>query len=1756
MVKQKKTKEENYEQLSLFEFLSAESDGMGKNNTENFKGSEFSVLWRIGNEKQTNPTGERFSGRNSNNQQYISTRGIDEDTAKEQSKFFRESELYRDNREDDKRSDNGMDSSTTAISISQNSFFHLNNELENSLSIREKYNNNMSAIEVLQNIIHEQRRATYQEKEVLVKYTGWGGCSQVFDENNLKWINERKRLKNLISIREYNNAKASTLTSFYTPFAIIDNIYRIVDKLGFKNGKILEPSCGTGHFFGRMPPDMMEQSVCVGIELDSITGNIAKILYENSDIYIQGFEDIHFAKGGFDLVISNIPFGRYKVFDKEYNQENFDIHNYFIAKSLSMIRNGGLIAFITSTETLDGNNHIREFINQRANFLGAIRLPSNVFMQNGGNTHVSADIIFLQRDDDRLINENEEFLDRDYHKLTPNKKINRYFINHPEMVLGELSERKNKFGSYEIIVNERSYNIDETVGDNHSKYEQEFNKILPFFSEVYEPVNDIVVENKDVLEGIEIERYKANTYFIKNDELYFKDISIATKVDLNDKAKQRIIGQIKIAEAVERVIDDQVNNVADNIYIKHRHELNMLYDEYIIKFGYLNATANTRVFKDDVRSSLLKALEKIESETKTAKKEDIFYKRTVKPRIEIKSVDTIEEAMNVSLNMTGEINLDYMSSIYNKNTELIRDELIKQELAYIDPISKKLLKASEYLSGNVRKKLNIAVAHGYEKNISALKSVLPPKINAEDIKCQLGATWIDDKYVQQFVKEIFNTPNYKIFGLTYDKILGFWIIEKYATYNDPEIDYTWNVAKTDEISIIGTDGEYHTISQPTFNGWDILDCALNSKTPNVYNYWFENDYEGKEIRKRKLNVERTTEARMLVEQMQMRFSEWIFEDIERRTNLVEKYNELFNSIRLQEYDGSYLTFPEMSELYKLENYQKNAVARIMTSNQNTLLSQRVGAGKTFEMIAAGMEMIRLGIRNKLLYVVPNHLVEQWGSDFLKLYPNAKVLIADKKDFQKSKRQLFIHKIATGDYDAIIMAHSSFSLIPVSNETLISGMNHEIEILQQAIENANYEDKINYFGSNRRKQVKQLEKTKKAIENNIKKLTDTRRDEGITFEQLGIDYMFVDEAHKFKNLYIYSSRQNIAGIPNAKSKKASDMLLKTQWLQKNNGRICFATGTPISNTMAELYVLQKYLQSDMLEEMNIHCFDAWAKNFGEVTTSFEISIDGNSFKSKERFCKFFNIQELVTIFKCVAEIQTESMLRKELLNSTTGRKYAVPPRHLEGKPTIIAIEPTTELIDYMENIVKRANAVYNGEVDSRVDNMLKITNDSKKASIDLRLTNDGYLYTGHGNSKLDIIAKQIVKVYNDFDNDKATQLVFCDSSTPNKGKFNVYDELKRILILYGIDENEIAFIHDYDSMKAKQMLFNEVNSGNVRILFGSTEKLGEGTNVQRRMIAVHHVDVPWKASDIEQRNGRAFRQGNMYKEIYEFRYVTKKSFDAYSWQMIETKAFYQKQIIDGTTSTREMEEDNKAFFSYSEIKAIASDNPLIKKKFEIDNEIRRLETLRKQWQKKVFTAQEDKRTLPHDIELFEKQIAILEKDAKIVNQNIISLEDISTKFRIELMGNVYKDMKIAGNFMQELIKNNKTTNNMMIGKFCGFDLNLEYNMNNGWVINLYGSKKYIVDIINVIGRTNFERMIRVLNKIPNQLNIYKERLKNATNNLISANTIIDTEFPDKDKLIQLKMEQKRINQKLSLNKDDIKAKSEDIIIEQDYSELEM
>lgn len=1650
--------------------------------------------------------------------------------------------------EDDPRSNDGVDGSLDVepaiVSIQENGIFHLNDDVESKLSIVEKYNNNVRAIRTLFQIQKEDRRATYDEKLILAKYTGWGSCSQVFDENNAQWKNRRDILKEMLTIDQYATARTSTLTSFYTPFAIVDNMYRIIDKLGFKSGIILDPAYGNGIFTGRMPYDMANDSSINGIELDEISGMIAQKIYDNANIEINGYQSSYLPRDTFDLIITNCPFGNYKVFDKKYSKYNFDIHNYYFAKSLDMVRDGGLIAIITTSETMDGNNGIRDYINERADFLGAIRLPSNLFKDNGANTHVCSDILFLQRHDDKAVNVGEEWLSTTL--FTEHRRINNYFISHPEMVFGKTDERKNQFGTYETIINDKTNEewIDlgfspEDEDFKFKKYDYLFNNIMDHFHEVYNEKEIDEEEQEYIMTTPELSKYLDNSYFLLDDKIYFRMNDKCYLQDFKGKVLERVKGMIEIATCANDVIDAQVKNIEYKQYIEKRNRLNVIYDQFVEKNGHINSQANIRVFKNDVRIHLLRALEKVDRKTGEILKEDLFSIRTIHPDKENKHPETFEEAINICLNTKGKIDTMYISSLLDKDEDKVKNELIDKEYVYIEPFTDKMILARDYLSGNIRKKIENATAVGNSKNIKALENVLPELIPAEDITVQLGATWIDEQYIKDFVNHIFKPRYSGSMEICYESLVGRWIIDGFPSYYSTEITTTYSVAKTDDTDVIGSDGKNHIIRQPEYNGWNLLDDVMNSKTPVIYDYWTEY-LNGEEVRKSRLNMTRTSYARSLAEQLQQEFQEWIFEDDERRENLVEKYNYLFNSIRLQEYDGSYLTFPEMNSNIKLEEYQKNAVARIMTSHQNTLLSQQVGAGKTFEMISAGMEMRRLHLKNKIMYVVPNHLVSQWGKDFLKLYPQAKILVADKKDFQKNNREIFFNRIATGDWDAIIVAHSSFKRIPMDKEFMLKQMNEEIRSVQYAIDEINAQNKL----SENRKRVKVLERTKLSIENNVKRLTDIDRDEGITFDQLGIDYMFVDEAHEFKNLYIYSSRQNVAGIPQTKSEKASDLLMKTQWIMQNGGNVCFATGTPISNTMAELYVMQKYLQNDVLKDMGICCFDAWAMNFGKVVNSFEISVDGNSFKSRERFCKFFNIQELMTTFKMVAEIQTESMLNEALRNSTTGRKMAIPPKMLGGKPKVVVVEPSRELLKYIDNIVERTENIHDGLVNPSEDNMLKVTTDSKKASIDLRLVYDSYPYDPDG--KLAAASREISKLYREYDKDKATQLVFCDSSTPNKDRFNVYDEMKRLLINEGVLESEIAFIHDAKTMEAKQKLFDMVNAGKIRVLFGSTAKLGAGTNVQERLIAIHHLDVPWRASDIEQRNGRAFRQGNMYDEIYEIRYVTKKSFDAYSWQMIETKASYQTQLLEGTSGAREMEEDTRAYLSYSEIKSIASGNPLVKEKFEVENEIRKIETLFKMHQKKMFQAKKSIKELPMVIDEYQNKLGKYGNDSDVAKANVYDIKDIRENFRISLLQKEYDGdhMKEANDVLLNITQQSNDKNELLVGKFCQFDVILKYIIDDGWTIFLHRDQYYKVDTINVVGRVNFERMIKRLSYISMNKEMYERNIELAKERLISAKDISTSSFSERDKLIQLRKRSNEINALLNSKDDDVIINSQE------------
>lgn len=1679
-----------YEQLSLF----------NESIIGNAEGEESSGIFTIKDEWKAQGNIGKFSigdGLNSNE----NAGGSIVEVKKETSQFYGRDQLQSSNPSDSTREDNGMGNTE---SIVQSTNYRIVNKDLKSKS-REKFKRN---IEALTCIKQNKKYLTTKEQEILSFYSGWGGLPQVFDEGNKEWQKERNQLKELVSIEQYQQMKASVLTSFYTPYEVIEGMYKILNHMGFNKGNILDPSMGTGNFFGLMPEDIMENSSLYGVEIDEISGQIAQNLYPKSLIQITGYEKTSFPNDFFDLIISNIPFGRYKIHDLDYNKYNLDIHNYFILKSIDKVREGGIVAFVTSTNTLDGNSEIRSLVHKKADFLGAIRLPNTTFQNNGANTSVISDIVFFQKKEKYdFTRTHVSWLDREH--IGNNVYMNQYFIEHPEMVYGECKVVKNQYGRYTLSVNNQDISFDEMI-----------EKVLHQFpKQIYKENKSINLEESNNQLQLDLYKYKNNEYFIGDGKVYLRQGYEAVEIKKNEDQIKKLI---QIKDSVHNMIIIQKNSNDEEEYQDERQTLNQLYDNYVEKYGYINTRKTISILKNDPNYYMLTALEKVNTETKEVTKSDFFFKRTIKPVVEIKSVDNIFDAFHLSLNRSGKVDVEYIETIYHKSKQIIIDELLENKLAYRLPFEDSEIEiADEYLSGNVRKKLELAKQADarypgmYSQNINDLEQIQPKWLTADEIEVQLGSVWVPSQYYEEFIIQLFEMGSvFKgRYRLNYSQYTGEWILSDYNRW-DVNVTKTWGVPKV-ELS--------YMYSQPEYTGMDLLMDIMNSRLPTIRDYWDE-EVDGKVKRRSRINQTRTTIARNLADKMKLNFSNWIYSDYKRRTNLEEVYNNTLNNYVERKFDGSHLIFPEMNSSLQLEGYQKNAVFRIMSS-KSTLLSQQVGAGKTFEMVTAAMEMKRMKLANKCMIVVPNHLVDQWRNEFLVAYPQANILAATTKDFTSKKRNEFIHKIATNDYDAIIIAHSSFKLIPMSNDIMIKQMEKEIEDIEYGLESLNYNERQNT------RYVKLLERTKKSIESSVQKMTDIPRDNGITFDELGIDYLFVDEAHEFKNLYIYSKMSNVAGVPQTKSQKASDMYMKTSYVLENGGGVCFATGTPISNTMAELYNMQRYLQEETLHECGIFCFDAWAKNFGEVVSSLEISIDGSGFTTRERFNKFFNVPELMTMFRQVAEIQTEGMLKKALSESTTGRTNVIPPKHIGGKPNVVVIEPSSELETYIEQIVERSENIHSGAINPRDDNMLKVTTDSKKASIDLRLIDPCYGYIA--GDKLDAVITNIYNVWKDYEEDKATQLVFCDSSTPSSYRFNVYDEIKEGLMRLGVPNDEIAYIHEAKTEIQKTKLFNRMKCGSTRILLGSTAKLGAGTNVQDRLIAIHHVDVPWRASDIEQRNGRGFRQGNQYSEIYEFRYVTKKSFDSYSWQMIETKASYMNQLLEGMTSSREIEEDNTNIMSYAEVKAIASGNPLIKEKMEVDNEIKKLQLEKQIFNKEKYSAQRNLIALPQSISNTHKKIARIEPDI-LQAQNILNnkIENIEEWFSITIKDQIFRNMKEAGDVLYDMSNHIKRSpDTVRIGQFCGFDFGITDKM-----LTIIGKEREykMMNEVHQIGRINFVRMLKVIQGIPETYENEKLDLEMMKKQQQHYQEMIEATYPEEERLVELLERQRTLNDTLNVS----------------------
>ena len=1592
---------------------------------------------------------------------------------------------------------------------SQRINYHIPNDFEKHQNLKIKYQENVDAIKLLQKIEQENRLATKDEQEILAKYNGWGGLAKVFDINSQEWQEQYKEVKELLTPEEYEKAKASVVNAFYTDKTIIDNIYLGLCRLGFKKGNILEPSAGIGNFLGRIPQNL-EDSKFTAIELDSISGRILKQLYQKEQVYIQGYEKTELQDNFYDVAISNVPFGNYGVSDRRYNRENFKIHDYFFAKSLDKVKNGGIIAFVTSKGTLDKiTPNVREYIAKRAKLLGAIRLPTNAF-RVVANTDVTTDIIFLQKSDKELENRPSWV---DVAKIFDDVYINTYFRSHPEMVMGEFVETTNQFGKDVDVKLDAGANLDEMLTEAINKLP------LNVYKNIEKEENNIseyVIAPNDT---------KPNSYVVMNNNLYYRELSTMRLVNKKSLTQERIRGMIKIRDVLDKLIEIQGKSVADDDIKPLQEQLNKEYDNFVKKYGIINNSANKSAFEEDCEYPLLSALENINEETKEATKTDIFYKRTIEPKKEIEKVETSNEALIASLNQKGKVDLDYMERISNKNYDTLIEELkgkiYRNPLVEDSRIQKGWETSEEYLSGDVVEKLAIAEAKEnendmYIENVMALRKVQPARLEASDIEVRLGATWIPTYYIEEFARQKFKIDEleYRRNDMTikYNAYLSKWIIE-----NKP---YMTNIEMNE---IFGT---------KRINAIDLLEDTLNLKNTTIY----DPDPTDPEEKRRIVNKKETMLAREKQEAIKESFSGWIYDDIERRNNLVDIYNRKFNRIKLREYDGSNLFLPNMNNTIKLRPHQKNAIARILYSKDNSLLAHCVGAGKTFEMIAGCMELRRLGIAKKPLIVVPNHLVEDWGKEFYKLYPSARILVATKKDFQKDRRQRLVSRIATGDYDAIIMAQSSFERIPVSQETQETFIEKELEQVTMALENARKED-------NSSKSVKQLETAKRNIEKRQNDLLNAKtKDNVINFESLGVDYLFVDEADMYKNLYLYTKMNNIAGVQHTRSQRASDMFMKIQYVtEKNNGKgVVFATGTPVSNSMTELYTMQRYLQPKTLEELGLTNFDDWASTFGEVVSNFELSPDGSGYRIKERFSRFYNIPELMNIFRQVADIQTPEMLNLPR------------PSLMNGEPTIISSEPTMELKELISTLAERSEAIKEGNVDPRVDNMLKITNEGKKAALDLRLIDE--LYGDYMESKVNKAVENIYQIWSNTQEERSTQLVFCDMSTPTKisEKYDVYNDIRNKLLEKGVPDEEIEFIHNAPTDSKKAKLFSDVRAGKVRILLGSTQKMGAGTNVQDRLIALHHLDVPWRPRDIEQREGRILRQGNLNKMVMIFRYVTKESFDAYSWQTLETKQKYISQIYRGDTSVRTMDDLDNSTMSFAQIKAIASGNPLILEKFKVDTDVQKLKDRERNYKASKYRLENSvNNDLPLTIKQTEDYIDKLKKDKEKI-QNKENEENC----HITINGKEFSKYKDAGAEILEISNKYLELNKeYYLGNYRGFELTItnkgikDLFQNHGEpqkIIKIKGNNEYSFDLLKVPS-LNIKKMDEKIDSIENNLNKRIELKQDLERQLNEAKKELEKPFEYEEKLKEMLKRQREINQKLNM---DEKEKSAIIIDEEE------
>ena len=1549
--------------------------------------------------------------------------------------------------------------------------FHITDDDLGSGGSKAKFKANMEAIRMLKKLEQEQRLATPEEQEVLSRYVGWGGIPQAFEERNSAWAEEYTQLKGILTPEEYSAARASTLNAFYTSPTVIKAMYEALGNMGLKQGNILEPSCGVGNFMGLLPESMSAANM-YGVELDPVSGQIAKQLYQKNRIAVQGFEETSYPDSFFDCVIGNVPFGAYQVSDRKYDRYHFMIHDYFIAKSLDLVRPGGVVAVVTSSGTMDKQNpEVRQYFANRADLLGAIRLPNSAFQRNA-NTSVVADILFFQKRDRAAITEPDWV----QLKTTPEGyTVNSYFADHPEMVLGDFTTESTQYGKQEVTVKAKE------GADLAEQLNEAVKHIQGTITE--QEISDTELEEQVVSIPAD-PNIKNFSFALVGEDIYYRENSVMNKMELPVVTGERVRGMVAIRDATNRLLERQLEECSDEEVASLQAELNQVYDSFTAKYGLLSSNANKRAFSMDSSYCLLTSLEFLDEKGELKRKADIFTKRTIRRAEPVTSVDTASEALAVSIGEKAKVDIPYMMELTGKTEEEVTEELTG--VIFKNPLTDKWEPSDEYLSGNVREKLNIARQFAenhpeYMVNVQALERVQPKDLDASEIEARLGATWISPDYITEFMAETFHTPRHHI---NYERIKV-----QYA-----EVTGQWNVKGKN------VDSSNNPLSTATYgtqraNAYRLLEDALNLRDTKIYDTIHDADGEH-----RVLNRKETTLAQQKQELIREEFKEWIFKEMSRRETLCKIYNERFNSVRPREYDGSHIQFVGMNPEIKLMEHQKNAVAHILYGN-NTLLAHCVGAGKTFQMIAAGMESKRLGLAQKSLYVVPNHLLEQWGSDFLRLYPGANILVATKKDFEPANRKRFCSRIATGDYDAVIIGHSQFEKIPLSRERQIALLEDQIADITFSIESAKTQVGEQYT-------VKQMEKTKKSLKAKLEKLNDqTRKDDVVTFEQLGVDRLFVDESHYYKNLFLYTKMRNVAGISQTDAQKSSDMFMKCRYMDEITGGkgITFATGTPVSNSMTELYTIMRYLQYDTLMNMGMGHFDSWAATFGETVTAIELSPEGTGYRAKTRFARFFNLPELISIFKEAADIQTADMLN-----------LPVP----EAEYINEVLKPSDEQKEMVEAFSERAEQVRGGAVDPRVDNMLKITNDGRKCALDQRLLND--MLPDAGESKVNACVENAFQVWEDGKDTQATQLIFCDLSTPKTdGTFNVYDDVRNKLVERGIPKEQIAFIHEYNTEVKKAELFAKVRAGQVRILMGSTPKLGAGTNVQDRLLALHHLDCPWKPSDLEQQEGRILRQGNQNDKVKIFRYVTENTFDSYMWQILENKQKFISQIMTSKSPVRACEDVDDTALSYAEIKALATGNEYIKEKMDLDVQVSKLKLLKANHTSQIYRLESDiAKRYPVQITALKEKIAGMRVDADVVKR--IDLQD-NDHFAMTVGGKLYTDKKEAGVALISAASGLKSVKSAgQIGEYHGFALSSEYNfLSNTYTMTIKGKCSYKIEFgKDTLG--NIQRIHNALSAIEKKLADTEQNLETVQQQLKTAQEEVQKPFPKEAELSE-KME---------------------------------